>query len=190
MSFYRLDLSAHWSKQACKRKAPGQFGVYAVDEEILWFCQWWCSDQVISKIFFPAYLLLYNTSTLNIQTKFMFKIQLLSCQKKIKSLMFKMQLLTSNNQRLESCTWWPSYLILFYSYNALERRDACRGGKEAKKRSSSSSQSSVRSSSAAIKTQASHATKKNDGHVANGSHRTIKPATSSVAHAYDEQVSY
>ncbi|CAD5170600.1 microtubule-associated protein RP/EB family member 1C [Musa acuminata AAA Group] len=94
---------------------------------------------------------------------------------------------------LEFMQWMKRYCDsvnggVLINYNALERRDACRGGKEANKRSSSSSQSSVRSSSAAIKTQASHATKKNDGHVANGSHRTIKPATSSVAHAYDEQI--
>ncbi|THU65647.1 hypothetical protein C4D60_Mb05t05820 [Musa balbisiana] len=94
---------------------------------------------------------------------------------------------------LEFMQWMKRYCDsvnggVLINYNALERRDACRGGKEANKRSSSSSQSSVRSSSAATKTQASHATKRNDGHVANGSHRTIKPATSSVAHAYDEQI--
>lgn len=77
-------------------------------------------------------------------------------------------------------------MIFFSSYNALERRDSCKGGKEANKRGPS--QSSVRSSSAVLKTQASHITKKNDGHAGNASHKATKPDTS-VSHAYDEKVS-
>ncbi|RWW46120.1 hypothetical protein BHE74_00047980, partial [Ensete ventricosum] len=71
-------------------------------------------------------------------------------------------------------------------YNALERRDSCKGGKEANKRTAPS-QTSVRSSSAVLKTQASHTTKKNDGHAGNAPHKATKPATS-ASQAYDEKI--
>ncbi|THU74754.1 hypothetical protein C4D60_Mb04t36760 [Musa balbisiana] len=91
---------------------------------------------------------------------------------------------------LEFMQWMKRYCDsvnggVLNNYNALERRDSCKGGKEANKRGPS--QSSVRSSSAVLKTQASHITKKNDGHAGNASHKATKPDTS-VSHAYDEKI--
>ncbi|CAL9089817.1 unnamed protein product [Musa textilis] len=92
---------------------------------------------------------------------------------------------------LEFMQWMKRYCDsvnggVLNNYNALERRDSCKGGKEANRRAAPS-QTSVRSSSAVLKTQAPHTTKKNDGHAGNASHKAAKPDTS-VSQAYDEKI--
>lgn len=77
-------------------------------------------------------------------------------------------------------------ILLSSSYNPLERRDACKGGKEANKRTAPTHAS--KSSSTAPKAQASHSTRKNDAHSANASQKTTKLATNAGGQAYDEQV--
>ncbi|KAG6479366.1 microtubule-associated protein RP/EB family member 1C-like [Zingiber officinale] len=93
---------------------------------------------------------------------------------------------------LEFMQWMKRYCDsvnggIMGKYNAVERRDACKGGKEANKKTAPS-QSSVRSSSSAPKTQASHGTKKGDSHAMNSSHKATKPAANSATQAYDEQI--
>ena len=43
-------VAAHRGEQAYQRKATWQSGVHAVDETILWFCQWWLHEQVITDL--------------------------------------------------------------------------------------------------------------------------------------------
>ncbi|XP_074568689.1 microtubule-associated protein RP/EB family member 1C-like [Curcuma longa] len=93
---------------------------------------------------------------------------------------------------LEFMQWMKRYCDsvnggIMSNYNAVERRDACKGSKEANKKAAPS-QSSVRSSSSAPKTQASHGAKKSDIHAVNLSHKATKPATNSATQAYDEQI--
>lgn len=83
-----------------------------------------------------------------------------------------------------------SILDVSHSYNALERRESSKGGKETNRRTSVPSQTATKSASK--KAQASsHGPKRANGHVANTPQRTAK--TSISAHsggpAYDEQVS-
>ncbi|WOK98904.1 microtubule-associated protein RP/EB family member 1C-like [Canna indica] len=93
---------------------------------------------------------------------------------------------------LEFMQWMKRYCDsvnggVLHSYNALERRDACKGGKETNKKAAPS-QVSVRSSSSTFKSQASHTSKKTDVHANNASHKATKVAVDSVAQAYDKQI--
>ncbi|WOL06043.1 microtubule-associated protein RP/EB family member 1C-like [Canna indica] len=88
---------------------------------------------------------------------------------------------------LEFMQWMKRYCDsvnggILNNYNAVERRDACKGGKEANKKAIPS-QTSTRSSSCAPKTTV----KKNDGHARNASHR-IRPVTNAEVEAYDKQI--
>ncbi|ONK64015.1 uncharacterized protein A4U43_C07F21230 [Asparagus officinalis] len=74
------------------------------------------------------------------------------------------------------------------SYNALERRESCKGGKEVHKKPVSS-QVSSRSSSAGAKAQSSHTARKIEGNATNASvHRTTKSSSTLEGQAYDEQI--
>lgn len=78
-----------------------------------------------------------------------------------------------------------------FSYKPLERREACKGGKEGSKRTAPA-QASTKSSAAAAKAQSSHSNRKNEGNSSvtmNPSVKTARPA-SSGGPAYDEQVNY
>ncbi|EHA8590311.1 microtubule-associated protein RP/EB family member 1C [Cocos nucifera] len=92
---------------------------------------------------------------------------------------------------LEFMQWMKRYCDsinggIINNYNPMERRDACKGGKEANKRTAPTHAS--KSASAAPKAQASHSTRKNNAHSADASHKTAKPATNAGGQAYDEQI--
>ncbi|XP_020085111.1 microtubule-associated protein RP/EB family member 1C isoform X1 [Ananas comosus] len=77
------------------------------------------------------------------------------------------------------------------NYNPVERRDACKGGKEANKRAATApTQASSKSSSAAPKSQASQPARKNDVNSTNGSQKSAKPVSNAGGQAYDEQASW
>ncbi|OAY80168.1 Microtubule-associated protein RP/EB family member 1C [Ananas comosus] len=77
------------------------------------------------------------------------------------------------------------------NYNPVERRDACKGGKEANKRAATApTQASSKSSSAAPKSQASQPARKNDVQSTNGSQKSAKPVSNAGGQAYDEQASW
>ncbi|KAK4773765.1 hypothetical protein SAY87_028784 [Trapa incisa] len=93
---------------------------------------------------------------------------------------------------LELMQWMKRYCDAInggalHSYNALERRETCKGGKEASKRPASS-QSSVRSSTALLKPQPAQNGRRKDALVgsANPTPKATKPAY--TVPAYDEQV--
>lgn len=72
----------------------------------------------------------------------------------------------------------------------MERRDACKGGKEANKRAATApTQASSKSSSAAPKSQASQPARKSDVNSTNGSQKSAKPVSNAGGQAYDEQAS-
>ncbi|EEF37419.1 microtubule binding protein, putative [Ricinus communis] len=80
-------------------------------------------------------------------------------------------------------------LCFVVSYNPLERREACKGGKETTKKCPPS-QSSAKGSTAAPKAQSSHNARRNDAtsvNSANQSAKASKPPPSAVP-AYDAQV--
>ncbi|KAG8092141.1 hypothetical protein GUJ93_ZPchr0012g21627 [Zizania palustris] len=78
------------------------------------------------------------------------------------------------------------------SYNASERRESSKGGKETNRRTSAPSQAPARSASATHRAQASsHSAKKANGHAPNApAQRSAKPSppASSAGPAYDEQI--
>lgn len=76
------------------------------------------------------------------------------------------------------------------SYNASERRESSKGGKETNRRTSVPSQAPAKSASAAHKAQASsHGTKRANGHAANAPQRSAKPSpANSAGPAYDEKI--
>ncbi|ONK79712.1 uncharacterized protein A4U43_C01F9270 [Asparagus officinalis] len=94
---------------------------------------------------------------------------------------------------LEFMQWMKRYCDsvnggVLNSYNPLERRESCKGGKEAHKKLASS-QVSSKSSSVVGKAHTSHATRKNDGNATSASsHRTTRSASTSGGQAYDEQI--
>ncbi|KAK1588777.1 hypothetical protein Q3G72_026928 [Acer saccharum] len=95
---------------------------------------------------------------------------------------------------LEFMQWMKRYCdsvngALMHGYNPLERREACKGGKEASKKSASS-QSSSKGSTAAPKAHSSHNARRNDASSVNPStHAAIKASKPSVVvPAYDEQI--
>lgn len=82
------------------------------------------------------------------------------------------------------------YLFIFVvSYNPLERREACKGGKEASKKCPPS-QPSAKSSAAAPKAQPSHNARRNDVSSVNSTNQSVKASKPppSLSSAYDEQV--
>lgn len=80
------------------------------------------------------------------------------------------------------------YLLWWFSYNPLERREACKGGKDASKKCPS--QSSTKGSTAAPKAQSSHNVRRNDApSVVNFSNQSVKASKPPApVPAYDEQV--
>lgn len=84
-----------------------------------------------------------------------------------------------------------SHVVMFCSprYNALDRREASKGGKEASKKAAPS-QSSTKGSTAAAKSQSSHNARRNEVSSANPSNLMVKISrpTSTGGPAYDEQV--
>ncbi|KAL6883537.1 hypothetical protein ACP4OV_010951 [Aristida adscensionis] len=96
---------------------------------------------------------------------------------------------------LEFMQWMKRYCDSvnggFSSYNALERRETSKGGKETNRRTSVSSQASAKSASASHKAQsASHGGKRAHGNAANVPQRTAKPPSpaNSGGPSYDEQI--
>ncbi|OVA15910.1 Calponin homology domain [Macleaya cordata] len=95
---------------------------------------------------------------------------------------------------LEFMQWMKRYCDsvnggLLNSYNPLERREACKGGKDPSKRTAST-QASIKSSTTASKTQPSHNTRRTDSssvHPVNPSVKITRPA-SSGGPAYDKQI--
>lgn len=95
---------------------------------------------------------------------------------------------------LEFMQWMKRYCdsvngALLNNYNPLERREACKGGKDAGKRNAIT-QTSTKSSTAAPKAQTTHNSRKNDGNSTNCATASVKTArpTSSGGRAYDEQI--
>lgn len=80
---------------------------------------------------------------------------------------------------------------VLHNYNALERRDACKGGKEASKKFAAS-QSSAKNSVAASRSQTSQNARRNEVtatvNTANQSGKTSRPSSSCGAAVYDEQI--
>lgn len=79
--------------------------------------------------------------------------------------------------------------IVTISYNPLERRETCKGGKEASKKGAQS-QSSSKGTAAAPKTQSSHNARRNDVSSVNTANQQVKASrpSSSGGPAYDEKV--
>ncbi|GAV64007.1 CH domain-containing protein/EB1 domain-containing protein [Cephalotus follicularis] len=71
------------------------------------------------------------------------------------------------------------------SYNAVERRESCKGGKEANKKFASS-HSSAKGSTAAPKAQSAHNARRHDVSSVSSINQTVK--TSNAVPAYDEQI--
>ncbi|KAH7566633.1 hypothetical protein ACOSP7_023215 [Xanthoceras sorbifolium] len=94
---------------------------------------------------------------------------------------------------LEFMQWLKRYCDsvnggLIHGYNPLERRETCKGGKEASKKSAPS-QSSTKGPTAASKAQSSHNSRRNDASSVNPSTHAIKVSKPSVVvPAYDEQI--
>ncbi|XP_047312047.1 microtubule-associated protein RP/EB family member 1C-like [Impatiens glandulifera] len=94
---------------------------------------------------------------------------------------------------LEFMQWMKRYCDggVTQNYNPLERREACKGGKDASKKSAPPQSSAKSSSSANARTQTSHS-RKNDVHN-NASNQSVKPSkeskpVSDSGPAYDEQI--
>ncbi|KAI3922409.1 hypothetical protein MKX01_006098 [Papaver californicum] len=96
---------------------------------------------------------------------------------------------------LEFMQWMKRYCdsvsggLMMNSYNPLERREACKGGKEVGKKTAQTHQTSSRPSTAPSKSQSAHNTRRNDGS-SNNTNPTVKVArpTSSGGLAYDEKI--
>lgn len=86
-------------------------------------------------------------------------------------------------------------IVLFFfdthSYNASERRESSKGGKDTNRRASAPSHTPAKSASTGHKAQASHGAKRASGQTASAApQRSAKPAPANTAGpAYDEQVS-
>lgn len=82
-------------------------------------------------------------------------------------------------------------LCFLSSYNALERREFCKGGREASKKFAAS-QPSAKGSMAASRSQTSHNARRNEVpatvNSANQSGKTSRPSSSCGAAVYDEKV--
>ncbi|KAJ6802504.1 microtubule-associated protein RP/EB family member 1C-like [Iris pallida] len=93
---------------------------------------------------------------------------------------------------LEFMQWMKRYCDsvnggVLNSYNALERRNACKGGKEANKKMAPT-QASSKSSTASPKADHSHNTRRNNGNPANGTQKPSKSASAAAGQAYDEKI--
>ncbi|XP_042488658.1 microtubule-associated protein RP/EB family member 1C-like [Macadamia integrifolia] len=101
---------------------------------------------------------------------------------------------------LEFMQWMKRYFDsvnggVLHNYNPLERRKACKGGKEASKRTATT-QASTKTSTVATKTQSSHNSRWNDASAVISTNPTIKttrPASNGAAAfngrpVYDEQI--
>ncbi|XP_058070113.1 microtubule-associated protein RP/EB family member 1C [Magnolia sinica] len=95
---------------------------------------------------------------------------------------------------LEFMQWMKRYCdsvngSLLNTYNPLERRETCKGGKETSKRTAPV-QASTKSSNAAAKAHSSNNPRKNEINTANPANPSVKNArpASSGGHAYDEQI--
>ncbi|OVA02060.1 EB1 [Macleaya cordata] len=95
---------------------------------------------------------------------------------------------------LEFMQWMKRYCDsvsggLMNSYNPLERREACKGGKEGSKRTAPT-QASAKHSTTTSKCQSSQNVRRNDGSSVNTTNPVVKTArpTSSGGPAYDEQI--
>ncbi|XP_059623938.1 microtubule-associated protein RP/EB family member 1C-like [Cornus florida] len=94
---------------------------------------------------------------------------------------------------LEFMQWMKRYYDsvsggALHSYNPLERREACKGGKDVA-RKSASSQSSTKSSTAVHKTQSSHNARKNDASSVNTTNQSAKASKPSSGGAeYEQQI--
>lgn len=73
------------------------------------------------------------------------------------------------------------------NYNALERRDSCKGAKEVNKKATAI-QTSSKTSSSGVRANTSHPSRKNDNYSSNAPPKSSKPATAAELHAYDEQI--
>ncbi|XP_010271073.1 PREDICTED: microtubule-associated protein RP/EB family member 1C-like [Nelumbo nucifera] len=95
---------------------------------------------------------------------------------------------------LEFMQWMKRYCDsvnggLLNNYNALERREACKGGKDASKRTAPM-QASTKTSTAAPKTQSSHNTRRNDQSSVHSTNQPVKTGrpVSSGGPDYDKQI--
>ena len=86
---------------------------------------------------------------------------------------------------------WQSIEFECCSYNPLERREVCKGGREGGKKSAQS-QASTKASSAPKSHSSSHAARRNDASSANATNPAAKASRPSSAGgpAYDEQVCF
>lgn len=82
------------------------------------------------------------------------------------------------------------FLFFIFSYNALERREASKGVKDASKKSTTSHSSAKGSTAAASRAQVSQNARRNEASVNSGNQvaNASKPPSNGVS-AYDEQVS-
>jgi RP/EB family microtubule-associated protein len=87
-------------------------------------------------------------------------------------------------------TFYFPVLYDTHSYNASERRESSKGGKETNRRTSVPSHTPAKSTSTGHKAQpSSHGTKRGSGQAANAPQRSAKPSlANSGGPAYDEQV--
>ncbi|KAG0447083.1 hypothetical protein HPP92_028529 [Vanilla planifolia] len=94
---------------------------------------------------------------------------------------------------LEFMQWMKRYCdsvnsSMMKNYNALERRDSCKGGKEVNKRVTTSQASSKTSSTTSSRTNATHPSRKNDAASANPPQKASKLSTAAEVDAYDQQI--
>ncbi|KAK8963120.1 Microtubule-associated protein RP/EB family member 1C [Platanthera guangdongensis] len=93
---------------------------------------------------------------------------------------------------LEFMQWMKRYCDsvsggMVNNYNALERRDSCKGVKEVYKKATSI-QTSSKPSSTGVRVNTSHPSRKSDTYSANSPPKSSKPVTAEELHAYDEQI--
>jgi len=95
-----------------------------------------------------------------------------------------------------NCKRRNSLIVLFFfdihSYNASERRESSKGGKDTNRRASVPSHTPAKSASTGHKAQASHGAKRASGQTSSAPQRSAKPSpapANSGGPAYDEQVS-
>ncbi|KAJ1694156.1 hypothetical protein LUZ63_010854 [Rhynchospora breviuscula] len=74
------------------------------------------------------------------------------------------------------------------NYNAMERREISKGGKETNKKAAAPSQANGKSSGPAPRAHASQNTRRNDAHSTSAPQRNVKSSSNSGAHAHDEQI--
>lgn len=82
------------------------------------------------------------------------------------------------------------YLFIVFSYNATERRESSKGGKETNKKAAAPSQTNSKASGAAQKAHTSHNTRRSDAHSTSAPQRNVKASSNSGAQAHDEQVNF